>query len=315
MNTGERTVDRTWLVAISAALWGTDALLRKPLADALPAATIVWWEHAISLLVLLPWLPGALRAFRRLGTRERIAVVVVGVGASAVATALFTQAFALGDPVTPLVLQKFQPVFAMLAAYLLLGERLRSGYLWFALPALAGAWLLTFPDPFQISVTAARSALLALAAAALWAGGTVLGRLVSTKLTPNEVTVLRYFFGFLGASVVVAVTSSSLAVHWGDIVGLVLLALVPGLLALRMYYVGLRSTPAARATLAELAFPATAAVIGVTALGATLSASQWVGFAVVVLAITGLGWHERRTTTPVVGAAPEEHAETPARST
>jgi drug/metabolite transporter (DMT)-like permease len=315
MDTQERTVDRTWLVAISAALWGTDALLRKPLADALPAATIVWWEHAISLLVLLPWLPGALRAFRRLGAKERIAVVVIGVGASAVATALFTQAFAIGDPVTPLVLQKFQPVFAMLAAYLLLGERLRSGYLWFALPALAGAWLLTFPDPFQITVTAARSALLALAAAALWAGGTVLGRLVATKLTPNEVTVLRYFFGFLGASAVVAVTSSSLAVHWGDVVGLVLLALVPGLLALRMYYVGLRSTPAARATLAELAFPATAAVVGVTALGATLSASQWVGFAIVVLAVTGLGWHERHTTTPVVTSPETENAATPVRST
>ncbi|HEX5401011.1 MAG TPA: DMT family transporter [Pseudonocardiaceae bacterium] len=316
MDTPERTVDRTWLVAISAALWGTDALLRKPLADALPAATVVWWEHAISLLVLLPWLPGALRAFRRLGARERIAVVLIGVGASAVATALFTQAFALGDPVTPLVLQKFQPVFAMLAAYLLLGERLRSGYLWFAVPALAGAWLLTFPDPFQVSVTAARSALLALAAAALWAGGTVLGRLVSTKLTPNEVTVLRYFFGFLGASAVVAVTGSSLAVHWGDVLGLALLALVPGLLALRMYYVGLRSTPAARATLAELAFPATAAVVGVTALGATLSTSQWIGFAVVVLVVTGLSWHEHRTTTPVVAApAPKENAEAPARWT
>jgi len=51
--------------------------------------------------------------------------------------------------VTPLVLQKFQPVFAILAAHVLLGERLRRGYLWFALPALAGAWLLTFPNPLQ----------------------------------------------------------------------------------------------------------------------------------------------------------------------
>lgn len=307
MNT---TRDRTWLVAVSAALWGTDALLRKPLADVLPAATVVWWEHAITLVVLLPWVPGAVRAFRRLGARERIAVIVIGVGASAVATALFTQAFALGDPVTPLVLQKFQPLFAMLAAYLLLGERLRRGYLWFALPALAGAWLLTFADPVRVSVTAARAALLALAAAALWAGGTVLGRLVSTRLTATEVTVLRYLFGFLGATVVVAATGSSLAVGWGDVVGLVLLALIPGLLALRMYYVGLRSTPAARATLAELAFPATAAVVGVAALGAHLSATQWLGFGIVVLAVTGLGWHERHTSEPVVAARNDE---TPAR--
>ena len=54
-----RAPDRTWLVAAAAALWGTDALLRKPLADALPAATVVFWEHAITLVVLLPWLPAA----------------------------------------------------------------------------------------------------------------------------------------------------------------------------------------------------------------------------------------------------------------
>jgi drug/metabolite transporter (DMT)-like permease len=32
-----------------------------------------------------------------------------------------------GDPVTPLVLQKLQPVLAVLAAYFILGERLRHG--------------------------------------------------------------------------------------------------------------------------------------------------------------------------------------------
>ena len=294
------TRDRTWLVAVSAALWGTDALLRKPLADALPAATVVFWEHAITLVVLLPWLPSALRAFRRLGARERVAVVVIGVGASALATALFTRAFAIGDPVTPLVLQKFQPLFAIVAARFLLGEHIRRGYLWFAVPALAGAWLLTFPNPFHVSVTAATPALLALGAAALWAAGTVLGRLAGGRLTPHQLTVLRYAFGFIGATVIVLVTGAPLTVHAGDAVGLVLLALIPGLLALSLYYVGLRTTPAARATLAELAFPATAALIGVTVLGATLSAGQWLGLVIVVAAVTGLGWHERRTARPVV---------------
>jgi drug/metabolite transporter (DMT)-like permease len=300
--------DRTWLVALSAALWGTDGLLRKPLADVLPAATVVFWEHAIVFVVLLPWLPMALRALRRCSWRERLAIAAVGVGASALATALFTQAFAVGDPVTPLVLQKFQPVFAILAAWLLLGERIRRGYLAFAIPAIAGAWLLTFPNPFQIQITAAESALLALGAAALWAGGTVLGRLVSERLSAWEVTVLRYVFGLLGASAIVLVQGTPVGVHSGDILGLVLLALVPGLLALGLYYIGLQATPAARATLAELAFPATAAILGVTVLGATFTLSQWIGFAVVVLAVTGLGWHERRARSAMVGAAPVELA-------
>ena len=48
-------------------------------------------------------------------------------GASAVATALFTQAFRYGDPVTPLVLQKLQPVIAVVAAALLLGWLVEEG--------------------------------------------------------------------------------------------------------------------------------------------------------------------------------------------
>src|SRR5215211_2879407 len=180
MPSSRRLPDRTWLVACAAALWGTDGLLRKPLADALPAASVVFWEHAIIVLVLVPFLPAALRAFVKVPLRNQAAIVAIGVGAPAVATVLFTAAFRIGGPVTPLVLQKLQPVFAVLAAYLLLGERLRPRYFAFAVPALAGAWLLAFRDPMTVQVAAAKAALLALGAAALWAGGTVLGRMVAS---------------------------------------------------------------------------------------------------------------------------------------
>lgn len=285
--------DRTWLVALAAGLWGTDGLLRKPLADQLAAASVVFWEHLIAFVVLAPRVPGALRAFGRARRGEQLAVVVIGVGASAVATALFTRAFNLGDPVTPLVLQKLQPVFAVLLAFALLGERMRPGFAWFALPALAGAWLLAFPDPLTVSVRGAEAALLSLGAAALWAGGTVLGRLVSRSLSPGEVTVLRYTFGLPAATAILLLNGSPVAIGWDNAVGIVLLALVPGLLALSLYYVGLRATPATRATFAELAFPLTAAIVGVAFLGASLSGTQWLGAGIVVVSVTAMGVHER----------------------
>ncbi|WP_242613116.1 DMT family transporter [Herbihabitans rhizosphaerae] len=295
-----RTADRTWLVALAAAFWGTDGLLRKPLADALPAATVVFWEHLIVVVLLIPWLPAAINAFRRCGVREKLAVLVIGVGSSAVATALFTAAFRTGDPITPLVLQKLQPVFVVLAALLLLGERIRSGYLLFALPALAGAWLLAFKDPLQIKVSALQTAMLAIGAAALWAAGTVLGRYLSRTVSPRDTTVLRFAVGLPAAAIIVTVQGNPIAVGWGNALGLVLLALIPGLLALSLYYIGLRATPAARATLAELAFPLTAALIGVTALGTKLTGTQWLGFAIVLISVTALGLHERVRRNPVV---------------
>ena len=82
----------------------------------------------------------------------------------------------------------------------------------------------------------------------------------------------------------------------------VALALVPGLLGLALYYPGLRRTPAARATLAELAFPVTATVLGVTLLGGTLTTTQVVGLVVVAVSVTALGLRER-SRRPVVDAA------------
>lgn len=64
-------------------------------------------------VVLLPFLPRAWRAFRGLTGRGRAAVVGIGVGASAVAITLSTLAFCFGDPVTPAVIRKFQPLVGL----------------------------------------------------------------------------------------------------------------------------------------------------------------------------------------------------------
>ena len=292
--------DRTWLVALATAMWGTDALWRMPLATSLPSASVVFWEHLIIVVLLAPFLPRAWRALRACGWRERIAVVVVGAGSSALATTLFTAAFTFGDPVTPLVLQKLQPIFAAVAALLVLNEQLRGRYFAFALPALAGAWLLAFKNPLDVEVSQLAPALLAVGAAVLWAAGTVLGRLVSRSIPARDVTTLRFSIGLPTAAVILLFTGAPVAVGWDNALGLLLLALIPGLLALWLYYVGLRSTPAARATLAELSFPATAALVGVFVLGAQLSATQWTGFAIVVAMVAGLGWHEHVSRTKLV---------------
>ncbi len=55
-----RARDLTWLVALAAALWGTDAILRLPLAQQVQAPTIVFGEHTVLVVVLLPFLTRAL---------------------------------------------------------------------------------------------------------------------------------------------------------------------------------------------------------------------------------------------------------------
>ncbi len=294
--------DRTWVVALAASLGGTSALMREPLTRDLgiAPATVVFVEHLILVLCLAPWLLRALSAWWAATTRTKIATVVIGAGASALATTLFTAAFAMGDPITPQALQKLQPLIAMMLAAIILAERVRLVFWLFAVPALTGAWFLAFPEPFAVTLTSARAALFAVGAAALWAAGTVLGRLVGVELSAAYVTVLRFFFGLVAMAAIVGVRGESYSMPWAGVPYVVVLALVPGLLALSLYYRGLRHTPASRATFAELAFPVTAAAVGVFVLGRGLAWNQWVGFAVVLVAVTALALHENRTQRPAV---------------
>lgn len=304
---GTAGTDRTWLVALAASFWGLSALWRSPLAKEYPSLAVVFWEHLILVVLVSPWLVPALRRLWAASWRTRLTVFVIGAGSSALATTLFTLAFRVGDPITPQVLQKLQPLIAVALAALLLGERLRPRFVFFVIPALVGAWLLAFADPLSVTIASASSALLALSAAALWAAGTVLGRMASAELAFRDLTALRFVVGFVTLSVIVALTGTPVAVQMSAVPPLLLLAVFPGLLALLLYYAALRRTPASRATLAELAFPLTAALIGVLVMGVRPAPSQWVGMAIVLASIVGLALHEQHSSKPAVKATSQIH--------
>lgn len=289
------------LVSLAAALWGLDALFRRPLAQSTSAATIVFGEHVVLVAVLAPFLVSSLAALWRAGVRYVLAGVLVGAGASAVATTLFTQAFVHGDPITPVVLQKVQPLVAIAGAALLLGETPRRGFAWFLLPGLAGVWLIAFPHPFSVHAKGLAPIAMALAAAALWALGTVLGRYLSRRLEFHQVTTVRFAFGLVASAIALPILGAPAWAGTHDSLWIAVLALVTGALALSLYYVGLRRTPAAVASLAELAFPATAILVGYLAFDSTLRWTQWLGVLVVAGVVLLLPARQRK----LVQVAPE----------
>ena len=61
-----------WWVALGAALWGTDTVLRRPLTGVWPSAWIVLLEHLVLTAALLPTLWRTRGEWRRLGwARQR----------------------------------------------------------------------------------------------------------------------------------------------------------------------------------------------------------------------------------------------------
>jgi len=322
LGTGARTIDRrvaggfagagVLLVALGAAVWGTDTVLRAPLSNAFSPVLLVLGEHLLLALYAVPAVVLGWREVSRLDLRRWGALLVVGWGGSAIATILFTSGlFAAfeaggGSVNTVLLLQQTQPLFAIGAAAVVLGERLTVLYLPIFAVAALGAYLLAFGDLFgepggilapftQVGRARLEFALAALGAAALWGTSTAMGRYLGGRLSFQTLTGARFLVALpllvVWAAVAVPNPLGSFA---GGLAGpqvarnLVLLALFPGLVGLLVYYRGLRSTPASYATLAELAYPATGVTLNWLLLGQPLTVAQGIGVVFVVGAIAAM---------------------------
>ncbi|OXM84360.1 DMT family transporter [Paenibacillus rigui] len=276
-----------WLVALGAALWGVDPLFRILLLKFFTSSQIVLLEHLLLLVYSVPVLWLQRKQIRGLNLRHIGALLFISWGGSAIATIMFTTAFAHGNLNGVLLLQKLQPLFAILMARWILKERLPARFFGFVLMALVGTYLLTFGVslPFeQMSDVAAIGGLLSIGAAALWGGSTVMGRLLLDKMPFESVTALRFtlalpllFFTTWsggGAWNLPVQTSDWLAVSGN----LLLQAFLPGLLSLLLYYRGLSGTKASYATLAELFFPAIGVLVNWLVFHQNVTAAQIVGF-------------------------------------
>jgi drug/metabolite transporter, DME family len=270
------------LISLAAAMWGLDGLIRRPLSSSTSAFTIVFGEHVVLVALTLPLLVPAFRALWRAGPAFVAAGIAVGAGASAIATILFTKALFHGDFITVVVLQKVQPLIAVVGAWLVLGERPRPGFAWFLLPALAGLWLIALPHPLDPHARGLTPIVETLAAAALWGLGTVFGRFLGRRLAFEQVTTVRFAFGLVASACALPIVGASAFSNAHDSFWIAVLALVTGLLALGLYYYGLQRTPAVLAALGELAFPVTAALVGIYVFDSSLRWTQWLGVAVTV---------------------------------
>jgi drug/metabolite transporter (DMT)-like permease len=293
------------LVAFGAALWGTDAVLRVPLLEVMSPAAIVLSEHLVLLLYSVPAVVLGWGVLADLRASQWVALLIIAWGGSALATLLFTTAFVLGNPTVVILLQKTQPLFAIALAHVLLRERLRWAYWPCFAVAILGAYLISFDglvEPFEaLGSVQALPAFLTLGAAILWGSSTALGRFVLKDMPFHTLTGARLLLALPVLWVIVLVQGSLGELGAGfaaEPARVVLLALVPGLVALLLYYRGLSGTKASYATLAEISFPASAVILNWVFLGAGVSANQILGFALLWGAILALGYLNARDPAP-----------------
>ncbi len=276
-----------WLVVLGSALWGVDPLFRLILLKSITSAQLVLLEHILIALVVAPILWKNRRELLGVGWKQVGALLFISWGGSAIATILFTMSLEHGNVNAVLLLQKLQPLFAIIMARFLLKESLPRHFSILFVVALAGTYLLTFgfSVPFGhwndfIKV----GSLLSMGAAALWGGSTVMGRLMVGQMKYETVTSLRFI---LALPLLLVVTwNEGAAWHLpGNASGITSFslnllgqALLPGLLSLLVYYKGLTTTKASVATLAELSFPMVGVLLNWIAFQQIITMAQAVGF-------------------------------------
>lgn len=283
-----------WLVFVGAALWGVDPLFRIILLKTMTSTQLVLLEHLIVFLAAAPVLWVNRAELKGLKMRHIGALLFLSWGGSAIATILFTMGLAHGNLNAVLLLQKLQPIFAIVLARIILKEVLPRGFGWLFALALVGTYILTFGFAIPIghmSEFVQVGSLFALGAAALWGGSTVMGRLMVGQMKYETVTSLRFIMALPllvvltwheGAAWSLSADSGGIAAVSLNLLGQ---ALLPGLLSLLMYYKGLSTTKASVATLAELSFPLVGVVINWIVFGQLLTWAQLVGFLLIWVAL------------------------------
>jgi drug/metabolite transporter (DMT)-like permease len=290
----------TLFVILGSALWATDALFRRPLTETLSPVTIVLIEHCILALVMLPVVIRSRHEFQKLQGPDYASLLFISLGGSVAATVLFTFAVKHGNPSIAILLQKTQPLVTVLLARLALGER-PARWFWPAfLSAITGAYLMSAPDwnaGLPLNPSHPTIVLSALGAAALWGSATVCGRHLVSKISPYFLTGLRFVVALPALAVLFwlqPAVEQNLPATISAILPIVGMALIPGLLAMLLYYRGLRATTASVASLCELTFPVTAVVANWLILDVQLSGIQLLGAAILVAAVTVLAWLHTR---------------------
>lgn len=287
-------------VIVAALLWSFDGTFLRPSLFSLPSPLVVFLEHLLGFLVLSPFIIKYRAELSKIPRRGWLAIFWVALFGGALGTLFFTKALFLTgfiDTSVVILLQKFQPLFAIVLAAIFLHERFPPKFYWYALLALMGGYLVTFSNPLAFTSVATGSlgaAGFALLAAFAWGSATTFGKYSLKHVHFGLLSALRFAFTviimaafaapYLGALNTVA------SAQWQT---LVIIVFTSGAAAMYLYYFGLKRIPASLATLCELAWPFSAVIMDYMFHGTVLTFTQLLGAAFLVVAVARVTYLNR----------------------
>ncbi len=278
-------------LVIAALLFSVDGLLRRHLYT-LPAPVIVLWEHTLGFIILLPFIAASFKSFKQLTRRQWFAIIGVAFLSGAVATILYTAALGRIQYIpfsVVVLLQQLNPIFAISTSALLLREPLTKRFFGLSVIALIAAYFLWLPNG-SVNLATGKgtfiAGLMALGAAAAWGTSTAFSKYALKGTSTLHVTALRFGITPFFAMIFVLFSGSTHAIGsitFSQFKYLLAITFSTGMMALLIYYFGLKRVLASRAAILELAWPISAVIVGYIWLHQGLTTTQ----ALAAIVLTG----------------------------
>ncbi len=297
MKKSNQIVKGTIAISISAIMWGFDGVVLTPRLYNLDVIYVVFMLHLIPFVLMNIFFFRQYAHIKNFVRQDYITFMLIAVfggtlGTYAIVKALFLVNFQQLSVVV--LLQKLQPIFAIVLAGVLLGERIRKDFALWASVAVIASYFLTFG--FQLpnlntEKNTILAALFALLAAFSFGSSTVFSKKILLNYNFITATFFRYGFTTLIAGLAVLIGGK---IHWifqtTEINWLyfIIIGLTTGSGAIFIYYYGLRRVKAIIATISELLFPISAILFDYLINDSILSPVQMVSAAVMVFAIIKL---------------------------
>jgi drug/metabolite transporter (DMT)-like permease len=284
-------------ISVAAILWGFDGIVLTPRLYNLNITYVVFMVHCIPFVILNLF---CFKSYKELKTFNKtdfiyfflVALFGGAIGTLAIVKALFLVNF---QSLTVVVLlQKLQPVFAIILAAILLKEKVHKGFVVWASIAIVASYSLAFgfslPD-FNAGSRTTLAALFSLMAAISFGSATVFGKKILNRVDFISTTFFRYGFTTIIMLIIVLVAGTMTQLQFTtpqNWIILLIIAFTTGSGALFLFYYGLKKVKAMVATICELLFPVSAILFDYLFNGKVLSTIQWISAIVLMSAIIKL---------------------------
>lgn len=283
---------RTYLIyyAVAVLIWGSETALTKAfLLDSLAPEAMLVLRTAITALVLAPLVLLDRPKLGRLSRRDWLAVLILSVFGTALPTLLYFVALARIPASTTMLLYRTEPIFVILLSVVVLHQRVALRVWLLTLVAVACSYLIAIGqlEPPPLHSNAAQGALLVLAATALYAVATLLGKVLLHKVAPLTLVWLRFSLALPVLLVLFgAETTAALpALKTEDLLWLVWMGSISSGLTFVFYYKGLQASNAILASVMTLLGPVTGLALSVFLLHETFTTWQVVGIAGLLITV------------------------------